>query len=212
MLDHPASPSPAPANPGAPPDRPSRFVRAHGRDLSLWQSAVAAHVRRELGAEATAADVLAHPSMVAVADHVQAAEVVGDEGVQPGGPRMTAAYLSRLGFDYGRAMVAGDTARAEALAITARKYSDDDPNFLLCAVTYADYARRYDGHLKYNDWKVEGGGDPAYGVIPWRRGRVQPDERAVERSDPAAGMVGHLTGELPDNEDRGSVLVDRAMS
>ncbi|MFT3776013.1 MAG: metallophosphoesterase [Minicystis sp.] len=55
--------------------RRPRFVTTDDRELSLWQSAVAFHVRRKLAAAGQphhAAAVLAHPMMAAVHEHVLA--------------------------------------------------------------------------------------------------------------------------------------------
>jgi hypothetical protein len=71
-----------------------RFVRVQDRDLSLWQSAVAEHVREQLGAEAAETDVLAHRLMQAVNDHVEAEPAGGGEAELrpvPGEERQTAA-------------------------------------------------------------------------------------------------------------------------
>jgi hypothetical protein len=149
-----------------------RFVRVQDRDLSLWQSAVAEHVREQLGAEAAETDVLAHRLMQAVNDHVEAEPAGGGEAELrpvPGEERQTAAYLSRVAYEKGLALVDGDAERAAELDVEFRKYSDADLlGFLSCVVTFVEYYKLHGGVFKYNDWTVQGGGDLAYGVIDWR--------------------------------------------
>jgi Calcineurin-like phosphoesterase len=147
-----------------------RFVRAQDRRLSLWQSSVAENARRQMGEGVSAIAVLAHPLMRATNDHV-AAVLAGGGGaaLQPvaGDERQTAAFLSQLGLEKGMALVDGDIERAEAVDVEFRRYSDIDPGFLVCALTFAEYYMAHDGKLLYNDWKIQGGGDPDYGVIEW---------------------------------------------
>ncbi|HXA53518.1 MAG TPA: metallophosphoesterase [Solirubrobacteraceae bacterium] len=147
-----------------------RFVRVQDRDLSLWQSSVAEHVRALPGVAAET-EVLAHPLMQAVSDHVEAAAAGRDAELRPlaADGRQTAAYLSRVAFEKGVALVEGDEERAAALEVEFRKYSDADLlGFLSCFTTYAEYCKQHGGVVKYNDWMVEGGGDLEYGVIDWR--------------------------------------------
>jgi Calcineurin-like phosphoesterase len=147
-----------------------RFVRAQDRRLSLWQSSVAENARRQMGEKVSATAVLAHPLMRATNDHV-AAVLAGGGGaaLQPvaGDERQTAAFLSQLGLEKGMALVDGDIERAAAVDVEFRRYSDIDPGFLWCAVTFAEYYMAHDGKLLYNDWKIQGKGDPDYGVIEW---------------------------------------------
>jgi 3',5'-cyclic AMP phosphodiesterase CpdA len=147
-----------------------RFVRAHDRHLSLWQSVVAASVHQQLGAQASTSDVLADPMMTATNDHVEAALVGEAAGLEPvpGDDQRTAAFLSRLGFEKGVALVDGDDERAAALDVEFRRYSNDDWRFLGCAATYADYYKKYGGVFRYNDWASVGKRDPNYAVIDWR--------------------------------------------
>jgi hypothetical protein len=148
-----------------------RFVRAQDRRLSLWQSSVAENARRKLGEGASELAVLAHPLMQATNDHV-AAVLAGGGGaaLQPvaGDDRQTVAFLSQLGLEKGMALVDGDTERAGEVDVEFRSYSDIDPGFLLCALTFAEYYTAHDGRLLYNDWKQQGKGDPEYGVIEWK--------------------------------------------
>jgi hypothetical protein len=155
-----------------------RFVRAQDRRLSLWQSSVAENARRDLGEGASALAVLSHPLMQATNDHV-AAVLAGGGGaaLQPvaDDDRRTAAFLSQLGLEKGMALVDGDTERAGEVDVEFRSYSDIDPGFLLCALTFAEYYTAHDGKLLYNDWKQQGNGDPEYGVIAW----TIPDDGVV---------------------------------
>jgi Calcineurin-like phosphoesterase len=148
-----------------------RFVRAQDRRLSLWQSSVAENARRELGDGASALAVLSHPLMQATNDHV-AAVLAGGGGaaLQPvaGDDRQTAVFLSQLGLEKGMALVDGDAERAGEVDVEFRSYSDIDPGFLSCALTFADYYMAHDGRALYNDWKQQGKGDPEYGVIEWK--------------------------------------------
>lgn len=149
-----------------------RFVRVQDRHLSLWQSAVAENVRGALGGRPAALDVLAHPLMRAVNDHVEAVLADGRAAAlafDPTDDRKTAAYVSRLAFEEATALVDGDAGRAAALDVEFRKYSDKDlEGFASCITTYFEYCARYDGVFKYNDWTKAGANDPEYGVIDWR--------------------------------------------
>jgi Calcineurin-like phosphoesterase len=146
-----------------------RFVRAHDRNLSLWQSAVADYVRRLLGDRPSTVEVLAHPMMQAANDHVEAA--LSDRGAvpqpTPGDERQTAAYLSQLGLAKGVALIDGDAERADALDLEFRRYSDIDPGFLSVAITFVEYYLEHDGKLLYHDWKQQGKGELDYGAIKW---------------------------------------------
>jgi hypothetical protein len=149
-----------------------RFVRVQDRHLSLWQSAVAENVRGQLGGRPAALDVLAHPLMRAVNDHVEAVLADGRAATlafDPEDDRKTAAYVSRLAFEEATALVDGDAERAGALDVEFRKYSNEDlKGFASCIKTYLEYYARYDGVCKYNDWTTAGANDPEYGVIGWR--------------------------------------------
>ncbi|HEY3759019.1 MAG TPA: metallophosphoesterase [Solirubrobacteraceae bacterium] len=147
-----------------------RFVRVHDRHLSLWQSAVAEHVRAQLGGAPAALEVLAHPLTVAANEHVEAVMADGRAAALApvaGDSDRTAAYLSQLALEIAMAQVDGDAERAAALEIELRKYSDDDPGFLSCVTTYRKYFAEYSGVFKYNDWTTAGGNNPEYGVIEW---------------------------------------------
>jgi hypothetical protein len=147
-----------------------RFVRAHDRRLSFWQSVVAASVRAQLGEGATTADVLAHPMMVATDDHVQAALAGDVASLAPAvdDDRRTAAYVSRLSFEQAVALVDGDDERAIALEIEIRRYSNRDWRFATCITTYKDFYQKYKGKFRYNDWVTHGKRKPDYAVIKWR--------------------------------------------
>jgi hypothetical protein len=147
-----------------------RFVRVQDRRLSLWQSSVAENAWLQMGEDAAAIAVLAHPLIRATNDHV-AAVLAGGGGaaLQPvtGDERQTAAFLSQLGLEKGMALVDGDVERAAAVDVEFSRYGDIDPGFLRCALTFAEYYLAHDGKLLYNDWEIHGGGDPDYGVIDW---------------------------------------------
>ena len=168
-----------------------RFVRAHDRHLSLWQSAVAENARRQIGDEASHAEVLAHPLMTAANDHVEAVLTKGRNAVlEPGDHRQTAAYLSQVALARGMALVDGDSDRAAALDVEFRKYSDDDPGFLSCETTYLTYYKEYSGAFLYNDWTKQGGGDINYGVIEWQL-----------PSDAVLGVIGDWGTGLDDGKE-----------
>ncbi len=148
-----------------------RFVRAHDRELSLWQSAVAEQVRSAKNDRLSAAAVLADPLMQATTDHVEAM-LRGGEAAVPQPPfsddRQARAYLSSLALKKGIALVEGDAERAGALDLEIRKYSDLDPGFLSIVPTFLEYYILSDGKPLYNDWTQQGEGQLDYGVVEWK--------------------------------------------
>jgi hypothetical protein len=169
----------------------TRFVRAHDRELSLWQSAVAAFIRALFGDEATGADVLSHPVMQGTNDHV-AAVLAGDGATRPapnGDQRALAAGFSGIAFEKSMAQLAGDSARVAALDLEFRRYSDIDLGFLSIVYTFIEYFLESDDTLMYHDWQKDGKGDPAYGVIEWKF----PEGRPV-------AVIGDWGTGLPDAE------------
>lgn len=65
-----------------------------------------------------------------------------------------------------------------------RKYSDMDPRFLGCEVDYKKYYKKYDGVLKYNDWK-DHNNDLTYGVIKYK---IPNDAKVAIIGDWGTGM------------------------
>lgn len=174
------------------------MVRLQSQQLSLWQSAVAAHVSDQLGAAASTADVLEHPMTDAVNAHVGAVAGASHPLAAPdpaAGPEVVRPYLSQLALDKGMALADGDTERAAAIDVEFRKYSDQDiKGFLSCATTYAEFLLKHDGKFKYNDWQKEGAGNINYGVIAWRLA-----------NDATVGVIGDWGTGLDDAEE---LLVD----
>lgn len=144
------------------------------RHLSLWQSAAEEAVTRELGGTPRRADVLHHPFMQAVLEHVTQAELQ-QPLVASSNPQSVAehfghlAYASSLFFQSSLAKIKGDIAAHHSLRteIKRRAYEDGDPMFLTVIAIYeAYYAIGFRGPI-YRDWKKEGGGNLDYGVIEW---------------------------------------------
>jgi hypothetical protein len=152
-----------------------RFVRAHHRHLSLWQSVVAERTHEQLNATGSPTGTLAtsdHPLATGVNDHVEAV-MAGTlpEEPPPGSEDVRAihAWVSYQAFELALALVEEDAERAERFATEVRKFSDADREFIIkCAADYAFYYLQHGGIFKYNDWRREGGGNINYGVIQWR--------------------------------------------
>ncbi|WP_222984210.1 metallophosphoesterase family protein [Flagellimonas meishanensis] len=177
------------------------FTRVHSRELSLWQSSVAEGIRNQLTAEnkpAAMQHVLRHPMSIAAAAHVS--KLHADPDFVPNipskddGSHEALVYKSHLAFQVGEAMAANNTALAEELTITYRKFSDKDwsvgpppTGFLSCATTYAKYAILSGHHMTYNDWTVQGNNNIDYGVIQWNL----PNDAKV-------GILGDWGTGLPD--------------
>ena len=151
------------------------FARVRNRELSLWQSAVAEHVRNEHLADKPVADltdVLKHPMTLATSEHVS--KVIEDENFVPliptkdDGSHEALVYKSHLAFQIGEATVSNKPELAEELTSRYRAFSDKDLGFLSCAATYAAYMASTGGHMTYHDWKVEGNNNIDYGVIDWK--------------------------------------------
>ena len=151
------------------------FVRVHNQPLSLWQSAVAEEVRKGLllptATVVSTNQWLDHP-LVQATNTYAALSVENPQfemaRLAAAGPSNNLVYLSQLGHQIGIAKAEGDEARAEALLTTYRQYSDRDPGFLSCAVTYAEYYHISKGQMQYNDWTVAGNNNLDYGVIEYQ--------------------------------------------
>ncbi|MEZ5013563.1 MAG: metallophosphoesterase [Chitinophagales bacterium] len=150
------------------------FVRVKHPHLSLWQSVVSQHVREQLEQKQKKVrqnDLLAHPMVQATNDHVLKTfngEIPNRDNLDLSDEHELHVYLSHLGYEWGNALAAQDTEKADLIGTTYRKYSDKDPNFAQCAVDYAKYYLKYNGIKKYNDWKTTGNNDLNYGVIQYQ--------------------------------------------
>jgi 3',5'-cyclic AMP phosphodiesterase CpdA len=149
------------------------FDRVPSRPLSLWQSAVAENVRLQLQhttGRVIQNLVMQHPMVNATAAHVKAT-ISGNppSGVRdPSDQQALNVYLSHLCYEKANAKFAGDTAKADALAVIYRQYSDKDPGFATCETTYLAYKLLYTGDSLYNDWTIRGKNDLNFGVISWQ--------------------------------------------
>jgi hypothetical protein len=150
-----------------------RFDRVASRPLSLWQTAVAEHARQQLKkvhSKVSQTKVLQHPMVRAAADHVTATY----QGTPPTAERNLSipdqlnVYLSHLCYEKANAEINGDVALADALGTTYRQFSDNDPGFITCATTYANYLLQYSGQFLYNDWTIQGHNNINYGVIEYQ--------------------------------------------
>jgi 3',5'-cyclic AMP phosphodiesterase CpdA len=169
------------------------FIRVRDQSLSLWQSAVAERARFQLlqsHDHIAQTDVFKHPLSIATAAYVEAA--YGVKGYAPPPPLAASdnevmMYQSYLGHQVGKALAESNQRLADVLIIQYRKYSDKDPGFLSCAVTYAEYAI-ISGHVKtYNNWKIQGKRNINFGVIDWQL----PNDARV-------GIIGDWGTGMPD--------------
>lgn len=169
---------------------PLNFYRVHNRHLSLWQSAVADHVRKELqknNTEVTQTMIMQHPMVTAAAIHVEATfenRPLSAAHLNLSIPQQLNAYLSHLAYEKAEASVSGDPVKAEALGIEYRKFSDKDLGFASCEFTYIYYRTQY-GTMLYHDWQVEGGNDMNYGLIKYR---LPNDAKVVVVGDWGTGL------------------------
>lgn len=152
---------------------PLSFDPVPSRHPSLWQSAVAEHVRVQLqqtDGKASQNHVMQHPMVSAAAEHVQAtfSGHPPDEDRNLADMQALNVYLSHLCYEKAKAEWSGDVARADYFDAKYRKFSDKDPGFLTCATTWLGYMHEYKGEFLYNDWTIQGNNDLDYGVISWQ--------------------------------------------
>lgn len=147
--------------------------------MSLWQSVVAEYIRHlpnfKAGGRSVTLAVQNHPMMQATNALALQWEKEQETGETPAPAALDYVpgtdlnyYLSHLGLRLGQAYADKNEALIHSLEVQFRKYSDDDPGFLTCAATYAEYKLKYKGVLKYNDWQTAGKGHLDYGVINYR--------------------------------------------
>lgn len=143
-------------------------------DLSLWQSAVEEVVFKKLGGRPRRAEVLKHPMMQAVSEHVR--KVTAGEPIDSKETPQTVddhfdclVQASALFMQRSVAKVRGkpDEAAKADQEIQRRAYEDGDPGFLTAVAIYEGYYALGLREPIYRDWQKEGKGDPEYGVIPW---------------------------------------------
>jgi hypothetical protein len=154
------------------------ILRVRSQKLSLWQSVVWEHVFREQEAKGLSTErmvtIQKHPMMVATNQITSRYDKGNEEliGIQEDlvytTPVNLYPYLSSLGLELGEAYIKDNKELVTRLETEFRKYSDKDPGFLSCAVTYAEYYKKYNGVKKYNDWQIQGKGDLNYGVIRYK--------------------------------------------
>jgi hypothetical protein len=198
------------------------IITVRSRDLSLWQSAVAATIRKEavranaqLSVPGLSRALRDHPAMRAATVHVLADHAgeplnspnLRSERFQADSVQVT---LSKLYYEYAQAKVAGHSEQAAALDTEIRKYSTADwAGWMTCAVQWEAYYGAGANPL-YRDWK-----DPHYGnsninysVIDYRLpndakvaiigdwGTGMPDAvtlvTAIMQQDPAPAAIIHL--------------------
>ncbi len=174
------------------------FVRVGDRELSLWQSVVAAHVKDNHFAKAAPME-----SMLAVLNHdmVQATNVFVHNRFNKLPEKLSLpaaknnataidvkAHMSELAFDIAKAKFEHQLKVEDALTKEFRKYSDADTSgFLGCVTAWIAAIAKYSAKFKYNDWTKEGKGDINYGVINYKL----PNDAKV-------GIIGDWGTGLPD--------------
>jgi Calcineurin-like phosphoesterase len=171
------------------------LARVNAQHLSLWQSAVTEVVRRQLaarkGAEPTRLEVLEHPAVKATDDFVRLrhARAAAPAAVTPDSTDAHAlnVHLSGLVFDKAQAHLDGRVEDEQALTTSYWPFSDKDPLFLHCECVYLSYWAAHNGKFLYNDWTIQGGNNPQYGVIQWQL----PNDATV-------GVIGDWGTGMPD--------------
>lgn len=175
------------------------FVRVRDRKLSLWQSSVADHVRKELTVNdkpPAMAEILKHPMSIATAEHVE--KLNADKNFVPLVPALNTGhaalvYQSHISFLIAEALVNNNLTDLQQLSIEYRKFSDEDwsvippTGFATCIITYLEYKKSSGGVMTYNDWTIQGKGNINYGVINWNL----PNDAKV-------GILGDWGTGLPD--------------
>jgi hypothetical protein len=196
-----------------------RWTTVRNRELSLWQSAVEEMLMKHPPDGSapcrSRTEVLAHPVMIGVNQHVEAhAKQVRVPpppagGSTPASNPVLHAYISQLHLEKAKAKQARDSEKLAALDSDCRQYATcDDIGWASCETTYLAYATSTGGTLSYNDWTIQGGGDITYGVIPWTLpndacvaiigdwGTGLPDAQALVQElmmlDPAPQAIIHL--------------------
>src|SRR5262249_2067114 len=143
------------------------FVAADDRALSIWQSAVEAHLKKKLAADGqppTEADIIAHPMMQAVNEHVEAEEkgqpVPPSAGVRSIGEEDYSASASQGAFW----MAFPSRAPAGVRAIGEAGPSDSDLGEW--AEAFAENSKLL--LLGQEPQYIDSHGDMSVGVIPWK--------------------------------------------
>jgi len=152
------------------------FLRVRSQKLSLWQSVVWEYIFSQQETNGYSAeqrlDILKNPMMDAtnqlVSKFDQGNEALTGVQAEDVSPSNLYPYLSALGLELGEAYIKDNKALIDREETEFRKYSDKDPGFLTCAVTYAEYYKKYKGVMKYNDWKIQGHGNIDYGTIRYK--------------------------------------------
>jgi hypothetical protein len=153
-----------------------RWTTVRDRWLSLWQSAVEQMLMKDPPDGSAPCrsrkEVLAHPLMLGVNQHVQAQAKKLQVPAPPAGTPVSDpalhAYVSQLHFAKAEARRTQKPEQLAALDDDCRQYATcDTSGWASCETTYLEYAVSTNSQLSYNDWTIQGQNELNYGVIPW---------------------------------------------